>query len=454
MLGTLWKTASVITLLAGAVSAIDLDIKDEKSIKSAAHTAAYGAMSYYTGNLTGHIPGAFPSKWWEGSVLFDTMIHYWYLTGDDSNNPAVMQGMNWQSGDNNDYMTANYSSYIGNDDQSSWGLAAMTAAEFGFPQTSTEISWASKAAAVFNSQASRWDDSNCGGGLRWQIYTYETGYDIKNAMSNGEFFELAARLARYTGNTTYSDWAEKIWDWSSSVPLLNNETWIISDSTDAENHCATSDKVQWSMNYGTYVTGAAYMYNLTNGVSKWKSGVDGLLNTSLTNFFPAQYGGDIMSEYECEEKEFCNNNEILFKGIFMRDLALISTVAPYTMDDILPRLQGSASAAAEACTGESNDTCGVRWYSKKYDGEKGMEQQLSAASVFTANLVAFDRNDLATQAGGTNATSATTNTTGTSASGTQAASSASGTSANGASVLVGGPLAITAAVLAGVMAIF
>ena len=153
-----------------------------------------------------------------------------------------------------------------------------------------------------------------------------------------------------------------------------------------------------------------------------------------------------MLEYECEEKEICNNNEILYKGIFMRDLALVSTVAPYTMDDILPRLQGSASAAAEACTGESNDTCGVRWYTEKYDGEKGMEEELSATSVFTANLVAFDRKTVATQAGGTNATSANTNTSETRASGTQAASSASGTSANGASVLMGGPLAIIAAV--------
>lgn len=161
-----------------------------------------------------------------------------------------------------------------------------------------------------------------------------------------------------------------------------------------------------------------------------------------------------MLEYECEEKEICNNNEILFKGIFMRDLALISTVAPYTMDDILPRLQGSASAAAEACTGASNDTCGVRWYTKKYDGEKGMEEQLSAASVFTANLVAFDRGNLATQTGGTNGTSASTTTTETRASGTQSASSASGTSTNVANVLVGGPLAITAAVLAGMMALF
>ncbi|KAJ5639748.1 mannan endo-1-6-alpha-mannosidase [Penicillium longicatenatum] len=454
MLGNTWKTASVITLLAGAASAIDLDIKDEQSIKSAAHTAAYGAMSYYQGNLTGHIPGAFPSKWWEGSVLFDTMIHYWYLTGDDSNNPAVIQGMNWQSGDNNDYFTANYSSYMGNDEQSSWGLAVMTAAEFGFPQSSSEVSWATKAAAVFNSQVGRWDDTTCGGGLRWQIYTYQPGYGIKDAMSNGEFFELAARLARYTGNTTYSDWAEKIWSWSSSVPLLNNETWIITDSTNTEHQCGTSDKAQWSLNYSPYVTGAAFMYNLTNGDSKWKSGVDGLLNTSFTAFFPAKYGGDIMSEYECEPRELCNNNEILFKGIFMRDLALVSTVAPYTMNDILPRLQGSASAAAEACTGESNNTCGMRWYVKEYDGEKGMEQQLSAASVFAANLVAFGKNNLATQSASANATSTNPNTTETGATGTHTASSASGTLANSASVLVGGPLAISATVLAGIMALF
>lgn len=32
MRGSLWETASVITLLAGAASAIDLDIKDEREL--------------------------------------------------------------------------------------------------------------------------------------------------------------------------------------------------------------------------------------------------------------------------------------------------------------------------------------------------------------------------------------------------------------------------------------
>ena len=57
-----------------------------ESIKNAAATAAYNAMSYYTGNQTGEIPGNFNSSWWEGGILFDTMIQYWYFTGDASNN--------------------------------------------------------------------------------------------------------------------------------------------------------------------------------------------------------------------------------------------------------------------------------------------------------------------------------------------------------------------------------
>ncbi|KAJ5930633.1 glycoside hydrolase [Penicillium verhagenii] len=453
----MWKTASAITLLAGAASAIDLDINDEQSIKSAARTAAYAAMSYYTGNLTGQIPGAFPTKWWEGSALFDTMIHYWYLSGDDSNNAAVIQGLNWQSGDNNDYMPGNFSSYISNSDQSSWALAAMTAAEFDLPQTSSEDSWAAKAAAVFDSQVARWDDAGaCEGGLRMDIWTYESGYYLVDTVTNGQLFELAARLARYTGNATYSGWAGKIWDWSSSSPLLNNNTWSVADSTDIRAGCDTVSNEQWTLDYATYITGAAYMYNLTNGDSKWKSGVDGLLNTSLTTFFPATHGGDIVEEVLCESDEVCNTNMILFKGIFMRDLALVSAVAPYTMDEILPRLQGSASAAAASCTGHSNDTCGVQWYKKEYDGYIGMEEQLSAASVFTANLIAFDKQAVSTSSEGASGTSTNTSTSasGTAATGTKTGSSASGTVANGGNVIFGGPLALSAAMVAGILALF
>ena len=57
------------------------------------------------------------------------------------------------------------------------------------------------------------------------------GYDYKNSISNGGFFQIAARLARFTGNASYVEWAEKIWDWTEGIGLMSN-TYDIFDGTD------------------------------------------------------------------------------------------------------------------------------------------------------------------------------------------------------------------------------
>ena len=126
--------------------------------------------------------------------MFMTLIQYWYLTGDSQFNDAIQEGMYWQKGDENDFFPSNYSSYLGNDDQVFWGLAAMTAGELNFPERSGEPSWISLAEGVFNGQIPRWDMTACNGGLRWQIWPYQDGYDLKNAISNGGLFQLSARL--------------------------------------------------------------------------------------------------------------------------------------------------------------------------------------------------------------------------------------------------------------------
>lgn len=136
----------------------------------------------------------------------------------------------------------------------------MSAAEWGLPDVQHGFSWLALAQGVFNNQAGRWDTSTCGGGLRWQIFPYQAGYTVKNSISNGGFFQLAARLAWYTHNETYAEWAQKVWDWSCSSPLVNNQTWNVGDTTGIDNNCADLGNNQWTYNYGTYLVGAAYMY--------------------------------------------------------------------------------------------------------------------------------------------------------------------------------------------------
>ncbi|OJJ50702.1 hypothetical protein ASPZODRAFT_11558 [Penicilliopsis zonata CBS 506.65] len=383
---------SVALLGAGTVMAISLNVNDLDSLKNAAATSAFNMMSNYTGNQTGQIPGKLPGTWWEGGAMFMTLIQYWYLTGDDSYNDAVTQGMYFQRG-NDDYFPSNYSQYLGNDDQVFWGLAAMTAAELNYPEQSGMPSWLSLAQGVFNTQAARWDTTTCNGGLRWQIWPYQDGYSTKNAISNGGFFQLAARLARYTNNETYTQWAEKVWDWSGTTPLLKESEWTIADTTNVNAQCQDHGDIQWTYNYGTYLSGAAYMYNLTDGAEKWKEGIDGLMNTTLREFFPSEYGGMVMSETACEGLMNCDRNQDCFKGFLSSWFAFMTTIVPYTYSEIIPRLQGSAVAAAKQCTGGANQTlCGRRWYQDTWDGTTSLEEAMSATSVFTSNLIIHQKN--------------------------------------------------------------
>src|SRR2546423_726376 len=140
-------------------------------------------------------------------------------------------------------------------------MAAMSAAENVFPNPpSDQPQWLALAQAVFNTQAVRWDNSSCGGGLRWQIFTFNNGFNYKNSISQGCFFNLGARLARYTGNSTYARWAETTWDWVSAVGLMSDQYQFF-DGTDDTQNCTSINRIQWSYNSGVYMLGAATMYN-------------------------------------------------------------------------------------------------------------------------------------------------------------------------------------------------
>lgn len=109
------------------------------------------------------------------------------------------------------------------------------------------------------------------------------------------------------------------------------------------------------------------------------------------NFFP---NGNIIEDITCEPREICNNNEILFKGLTSQWLAYTAIMVPPTADKIWPKLQSSGTAAGASCTGHGNNTCGVRWYQSKWDGWTGMEEQISASQVFSANLLKYASGDV------------------------------------------------------------
>jgi mannan endo-1,6-alpha-mannosidase len=142
----------------------------------------------------------------------------------------------------------------------------MTAAELNFPEYG-QWSWLSLAQGVFNDQTAKptpgntgWDPTNCDGGVHWQKFEEQGGFEVKNAISNGGLFQLSARLYRYTNNTFYANWAQKIWDWSLGHLIVNGTFEVWDTVSIGQDDCHYPGHTQWTYNYASYLLGAAYMY--------------------------------------------------------------------------------------------------------------------------------------------------------------------------------------------------
>ena len=233
------------------------------SIRNVAKTLANGLVTFYNEGVSEFgAPGVFPDPyfWWEGGIMFNALIEYSYLTGDTQYDSVVSEGIQAQLGEDYTFLPANQTAYITNEDQSIWALAAMTAAESDFPKPENR-SWVEYAADVFDIQVLRWDEESCKGGLRWAIFSFQEGYDYKNGAANGDFFLLAARLAKFTGNETYSEWAEKSFTWAKDTGLISDD-YQVYDGARSTNDCGNINKIQWTYDHATYTEGSAIMQNI------------------------------------------------------------------------------------------------------------------------------------------------------------------------------------------------
>ncbi|KAM7212984.1 mannan endo-1,6-alpha-mannosidase [Rhypophila decipiens] len=381
-----------------ADAALNVDLSSRASIKSAAKLIAQNLMSYYHGDEPGQTPGILPGPppagdyyWWEGGALWGTMIDYWSSTSDDTYNPQTIQSLIFQSNTPSDnYMPPNWTASLGNDDQGFWGMSALLAAELKFqnpPPTAPQ--WLTLAQGVFNTQAHRWDTTYCGGGLRWQIPLSNNGYNYKNSISNAIFFNMAARLARYTGNSTYAEWAARNWDWTAQkehggVGYID-ERWNIFDGAHVQTNCTDVNRAQFSYTAAIFLQGAGFMWDFSgkNLPALWETRLLALANRTMGIFFP----GGIMTEVSCElpDRVQCTTDMLSFKGYVHRFLAQTAQMAPPVRDIIMPVLRTSARGMAKSCTAQG--VCGFRWNTGKYDGHTGAGQQMNALGALIGLLV-------------------------------------------------------------------
>ncbi|KHN94830.1 Mannan endo-1,6-alpha-mannosidase [Metarhizium album ARSEF 1941] len=366
--------ASSVFFAGIAKAQYNVDTRD--NIIASSKSLAFDLMKFYRGNQSGQIPGLLPGPpasgtgdyyWWEAGAMMGTYMDYWKLTGDATYNDVVTQGMLFQVGPQEDYMPPNQTLSLGNDDQGFWGLSALLAAENKFPDPpADQPQWLELAQAVWNTQAdpSRHDET-CNSGLRWQIPRTNAGYDYKNTIANGIFFNMGARLARYTGNNTYADRASATWDWLWNVRFIDNDNWAVYDGASVNENCTKIQKIQYSYNAAVMIQGAAFMYNRTSD-DKWKTRLDSLLDACLKTFFPKQIAYEVSCEFALGGS-VCKTDMLSYKGYLLRWLAVVAQIAPHTASKILEPLRKSGQAAAAQCTGGSSGRqCGFYWSEGKF----------------------------------------------------------------------------------------
>ncbi len=360
-----------VTVLLAAVQAIDLNVDDKTSVREAADSIAENLFAQYHAS-DGSAPYLLeePYYWWESGVFWHTLLDYSILTNTTKYTSQIAAALRFQSGDDRNYMPANQSISLANDDMAYWASAAMTAAEHDLPQPLPydigKDSWDVLATTAWKGINARWDEETCGGGLRWSIFSFSKGYDFKNSAANLGFFLLSTRLARYTGNTTYSETATKVWDWMEDTGLLedrvnattNTKTLAVYDGADTSSNCTVINKLQMSAYHGQALHGASILAAISNEGKDspkelWRDRVAALVAGADAYFFR----DGVMVETGCEPDLRCNLDMRAYKGVLASSIYKAQIATGY--DDLVSiDLTKTAQAVAKSCAekGDSDDT--------------------------------------------------------------------------------------------------
>lgn len=316
------------------------------------------------------------------------MLDYSHYTNDSTYDDILTTAISSQViAPTYDLMVPAHAGDEGNDDQAFWAFTVLSAAERNFPQTSdTNIpSWLQVAENAFNTMSARWNTSACGGGLLWQIFASNpNGLDYRNSVSNGGLFQMSARLYRATGNQTYLEWANKVWEWSTAIGFVD-ENYNVYDGADSSANCTIASRNNLTFSYGAaiYMYGAAVLANSTTNdsaaSSAWTTHTEGLFSAAQVYFNYNDNSTGIMYERACEPYGRCSTDMLSFKGYLSRFMYASAIMVPSIAAQVSSYMEASAAAAGVACSGGSDSTtCGQKWYTNAFDGAMGLGQEMSA----------------------------------------------------------------------------
>ncbi|KAF9251893.1 CAZyme family GH76 [Penicillium roqueforti] len=352
------------------VSAIDLDINSTESIQNAATIQVTNLLSNSTidGSVSPLSDDPFHGVKDEASVYI-TLLAFWDTTKNSNYNNLVIDRMDSQRPT---IFNSSYNSTNTRPSTAIWGLAAMTAAEVGFPTDSSE-SWFNCAVNLHSKLM--WKSGHfCTDGLSpdsQNLIGQQFGY------LTGTYFQLTSRIAYASSGEQrrfFADRASAVWSWSVKNHILNESDWTINSlvaGMDNNTACFVLKDWRLASSYGLWLSGAAYMFKMTD-TDLWKTRVEGLLDNTLTSFF--------------------TRNMIVEVGDLVDGLGAVNQARYSTEAEVANRinakLRRTAITLAQQCGGTSNHTvCGSDWTSSVYDYAPSFGNTLNVVNILVSNLI-------------------------------------------------------------------
>lgn len=243
--------------------------------------------------------------WWNSANALTVLVDYARVTGSSQYSQVIenthMAAARVHPGFLNQYY----------DDEGWWALAWIDA----FDLTGNRA-YLSTAGVIFKDMTGGWDDT-CGGGLWWRKKR-----DYKNAIANELFLSVAAHLANRTADpaqqSKYTDWAVREWNWFRHSGMIEHDH-LISDGLDS--HCRDNHRQKWSYNQGVVLGGLAELSRLRGRGNDLRAARK-IADAAIRKLIDAN---GILHD-SCEPR--CGADGLQFKGIFVRNLALLNQRTP------------------------------------------------------------------------------------------------------------------------------
>jgi len=252
---------------------------------------------------------AAPSGWWNAANAITVLASYSRATGTTEYLSAISNTFKNASKANG---TANFINTY-DDDEGWWALAWIDA----YDLTGT-YAYLTMAETIFADIAGEWDMTTCRGGVWWQKPN-----NYKNAIANELFLAVAASLAnRTTGSKSaaYLNWAQKEWIWFKASGMINSHNLINDGLTPTHaSACTNNGKTTWTYNQGVILGGLVELSKAEHDPTLLTQAQQ-IANAAIVN---------LTANGILVESTISGNDAPQFKGIFIRNLAILNKAAPH-----------------------------------------------------------------------------------------------------------------------------